>query len=455
MSSSLTRLLKPCCMKETTKFDAHSAQIFMESFASVILQNPSILTPGPTTGGGTQKQLVRQFVHMTFPLSARYMLKQADPQCLQDCYSAWKSVIDKSIDNMIFNDIVLSNNCHIYISSNSDTRSLVPSSPIVKHGFRQNKVEGVVAKVASTASSSIICQNCNGFHSFQYCPKNCMICHKGPLHKYMSKKCKSRSDQFPQRDSKVKNSHYEVCKHQLILYNGCNYSICSDISHSDYPHILSRSPILNQITTASDHQISPTGMINMAGLSAVYAPAINGSLVSISQLCKEKNACVIFDSSSAHGFILSNELISLFDKIKSIARQQDAICITGLLDPSDNLYYISSTNQSNSISYDNSNISSDIIAGSAFYSTAEFSTLQDQVRFFHEVWNHASQELMIHNIKHGRFLNIPSTLRKLFAVIFLTVKHVQLEIWLDVQIQLQQQQQQQHLVLLFLEKKLN
>jgi hypothetical protein len=60
-------------------------------------------------------------------------------------------------------------------------------------------------------------------------------------------------------------------------------------------------------------------------------------------------------------------------------------------------------------------------AGASFYATAELSSLATLVRFFHETWNHASEDVMVAIVQNNIFTNIPpaltaSAIRKYFPL---------------------------------------
>ena len=62
------------------------------------------------------------------------------------------------------------------------------------------------------------------------------------------------------------------------------------------------------------------------------------------------------------------------------------------------------------------------LAYGAFYYTAECPRLKDMVRFFHEAWDHPSQDLMCKIIDQQMFLSIPKELTsKVMRKHFVTV----------------------------------
>ncbi len=85
-------------------------------------------------------------------------------------------------------------------------------------------------------------------------------------------------------------------------------------------------------------------------------------------------------------------------QIKAIAEENNLLLCTATL-TADSLYDKHNTY----------NTSSPLFAGATYYQTAQFDTVAEVVRYFHESWSHCSTDLMIHILQNNVFTNIPST----------------------------------------------
>ena len=101
-------------------------------------------------------------------------------------------------------------------------------------------------------------------------------------------------------------------------------------------------------------------------MTADYVPFFVDSLISISQITKSLNSCVIFLQDVALNICLTPSIITSLNQIKSIAVDNNLIlCTTTLTD--DNLYAGDKQNTYNT--------SSPLFAGATYYQTAQMDTV--------------------------------------------------------------------------------
>ena len=141
----------------------------------------------------------------------------------------------------------------------------------------------------------------------------------------------------------------------------------------------------------------------------------------------------IFLKSGVIGVALNNDIINRLIKIKEIAELNDLILLEGNINEN-NLYEINNNpskyHKHSSIYQGHYGEAGSSLALAAFYQTAEFQTISEQVRFFHETWGHPSRDQMCWIVKHEVFKNIPATLtERAIRNGFLIVKLVQQLIW--------------------------
>ena len=108
-----------------------------------------------------------------------------------------------------------------------------------------------------------------------------------------------------------------------------------------------------------------------------------------------------FLEDSALNVCLNDSIISLLQQINSIAVGNNLLLSTATL-TRDNLYAMDNPVIQNKFI--------PLIANATYYQTAQFDTVADVVRYFHETWSHCSLDSMIHILKNNIFTNIPSTL---------------------------------------------
>ncbi len=130
----------------------------------------------------------------------------------------------------------------------------------------------------------------------------------------------------------------------------------------------------NCITT-HDRQTGCNGQLipilrqgSLINMPANYVPLFVDSLVSVSQLTKLHNNCIIFLEKSAMNISLTPSIITLLTKIHSIAVDENLILCTASLTAVDN---------SNT-----THLASPLLANATYYQTAQLDTVAHVVRYF-------------------------------------------------------------------------
>ena len=104
-----------------------------------------------------------------------------------------------------------------------------------------------------------------------------------------------------------------------MLDSGNNYSVISTLEHIDpNTDIIFRNTGEN-VGTAGGAQLAIEGEGIVKNLPAVYAPDTNISMISVQQLCNDRDAVVMFLKYGAVRIKLITETITYLNKIKQIA----------------------------------------------------------------------------------------------------------------------------------------
>jgi hypothetical protein len=149
----------------------------------------------------------------------------------------------------------------------------------------------------------------------------------------------------------------------------------------------------------------------MHDLPAIFVPDSIASLTSVSQFNREREAVSIFFKTGVLGIALDNDIMQHLLKIKDIAEKNNLILLEGKLNK-DNLYELHTHSSSCSPSIYQGHYGDAVqqAAMAAFYQSAEFRTISDHIRFFHEAWGHPSRDQMCWIIRNGVFKNIPQNI---------------------------------------------
>ena len=126
-----------------------------------------------------------------------------------------------------------------------------------------------------------------------------------------------------------------VSKKRLLIDSGCNTTIIASSDHSD-DNILYRD-YKELIATANGQLIPILGQGSILDVPANYVPLFVDSLISVSQVSKLHNSCVIFVKDLAFNICLTPSIVNLLNQIKSIAVADKLLLCTAPL-TADNLY---------------------------------------------------------------------------------------------------------------------
>jgi len=151
------------------------------------------------------------------------------------------------------------------------------------------------------------------------------------------------------------------------------------------------------------------------------------SLLSVSQTTLANNAIAIFTESDCHIVKLDKEILQLLNLILTKAKSKNSVLLNGEVV---NGLYICEMNDINKdasprtckLRYQTPFNSSELeipsskhvsFAGASYYTnipSASVKSISDLVYFFHELWNHVSEDIMCLIVKHKLILNLPEAL---------------------------------------------
>ena len=148
-------------------------------------------------------------------------------------------------------------------------------------------------------------------------------------------------------------------------------------------------------------------------------------MLSVSQTATSNNAIAVFTDSDCFIVKLNDEIKSLLTKLKKAAKSKDLILVNGKM--INGIYTCNSddlkdTNKSKECKFtygkDNSSLQTNNyidFAGASYYTnvpSASVDSIEELVRFFNEIWNHALMELMCSIVKNKLILYLPDDLTK-------------------------------------------
>ena len=411
---SYKSLLINIYMAKSEIFSQQLCDIYIQNVLNLLSQYPTLLDK--SHGGTSPKKFSEVVVHGIYPLTLRQDILDSGPVDLDEVISS----LYNEYDNYAIHNKIIAHTCQ-------------PSN---------KSSEGKVADVAIIQpTQERRCINCKLMHpNFTPCTATCTLCVGIKPHQFRDKKlcnnylnwiAKKKSDGTFRNNKKQSNnatsdsadlqalttqiselnSHLKnVSNKRLLIDSGCNTTIIASSDHSD-SNILYRDE-KESIATANGQLIPIIGQGSILQMPADFVPTFVDSLISVSQVTKLHNSCVIFLKDIAFNICLNPSIITLLNQIKSIAVDNNLLLCTAHLTV-DNLYAVDSKNTDNT--------SSKLLANATYYQTAQLDTVAAVVRYFHESWSHCSMDLMIHIIKNDIFTNIPSTLtekaiRKYFPV---------------------------------------
>ena len=244
------------------------------------------------------------------------------------------------------------------------------------------------------------CWNCTGLHFFNDCPNGCSKC---KTFDHLAKDCPKWKQQkknsavvktsSKQASSVVLNS---VDNYNAMLDSGCNGNFIHDISlvnnYSTDVHGTGHVEFPDQSTAP----IQGSGTV-LGILDADIVPSMQQSLISVSELAKH-GSVVVFDNDEALVIRLTEQVLPLLTQLKTYACTNSLVVLKAM-----NMNGLYRTHLPT--------ITSKKVANAGYYySGTKLNSLGEVVRFWHEVWNHASMDQMIHIVRGRIFDGLPAEL---------------------------------------------
>ena len=172
------------------------------------------------------------------------------------------------------------------------------------------------------------------------------------------------------------------------------------------------------VQVADGRTVNVTGTGKILNHNSSLVPQFENSLLSVSEITKSNNAIAIFTDSNCHIIKLNKDTLNILNNLILQAKSKNEILVDGkvinglYMCDYDDIKKTSST-KSCYLSYgiSKNTVTSDRnirLATASYYSnvpSVSVDSITDLVRFFHEVWNHASMELMCLIVKHKLVLN--------------------------------------------------
>lgn len=403
---SYKSLLTNLYMAKSDTFNQQLCDIYIQNVLNLLSQFPTILNK--SQGGTSPKKFSEVVIYGIYPISLRQDIIDSGPVNLDEVITS----LYHEYDNYAI---------HTKINAHTCPKSTTSS-------------EGKVADVAfiKPQETERFCINCKIMHpKSTKCTATCTLCVGIKPHQFRDTKlCNNYLNWINKRKSfkefkkqgnnvtvsaastdlndlqaltaqllELNSKLKTVSSKRLLLDSGCNTTIISCPDHSDNT-ILYRDD-QDSISTANGQLIPIVGQGSILNMPADYVPSFVDSLVSISQVTKLHNSCVIFLKDVAFNLCLTPQIISLLYQINSVAVADNLLLCTATL-TKDNLYAVDTTINNNKLS--------SLIANASYYQTAQLDSVADVVQYFHETWSHCSLESMIHILKNNVFTNIPPTL---------------------------------------------
>jgi len=206
----------------------------------------------------------------------------------------------------------------------------------------------------------------------------------------------------------------------LIIDSGCNHSCINDSSQSVSAIKLNRRRIKDTISVADGRTADIEGTGRILNHECSLVPSFPSYLVSVYQTNVSNKAITIFNDFECLIIKLDSDISKLLDKITAKAKSKNLILVTA---KQRNGIYQCDSDDINNINSSTEPIPTKTtttvaqpslhLAGASYYTnvpSATVDSVKELVRFFHEVWNHASMELMCSIVKNNLILHLPDTL---------------------------------------------
>ena len=441
-ATSYSTELPKLYMPKSTNFSRDAIQKFASIFLKTLLRNPNYSIP--TKGGTTPKKINEMFISGIQPSAFVVDIKRYGTETVNDTNKVIQLHLPK------FQQLV---NMGGYTSNIKPVELTITKIPQKSIGAKNGGQK---------------CQHCDQpGHGYLDCPSKaeCLRC-KTAAHPYWHRDCAYRQSKFAQRDNLQKGPQAKamaavvsapanteladlkasvaslatlmadliakVKRKKKLLDSGANISIISDTSHLDPNTTFCRAEEPRGVETANQSVMAISGSGTICGLEGALCDDAASSLISVSQLCKAKKAAVILDSCGAVAVTLDDEGIATLNEFKNNCFQKSQLLLTAHVNH-DSLYELDvSPVPPMSVNFHNATLvntsippvsyelhawspspevlQSHYTALGAYYYTADLPRYRDIVRFFHEAWDHPSEELMCRIVNDKVFDNIPKEL---------------------------------------------
>ena len=413
-------------------------RIPVETYSSTFMRKARL--DGTSILLNDEKEVVKTFVSGIYPSGFRKFLRDKEHKEMKPLLLEVSKQLKRADEAAkFFEDMGIDMGIIQPGTSNTAAKSILPNTKPPAPYFNQKIQKQVAAANTPTAALDLdslpqgLCYNCGrpghiakacrNKHS-KYCYK-CMDVHKFDYDKCMNmhsgiQKGKAAAANIPDVPDNTTDHHNlletqeelrllrellrtkEVRKNNVWVDSGANRTFIHSHLNSSTP-ILPLSKNDESGVLAANGEVSPIVGTGSLVVDGDFVPNFENSLVSVSQLCREKDASCIFDDIEMHGIRRTPYVISALNKIKNHAFENNLICISAK--QREGLYTTSmdTLRKNNFIVAENH-------AGAAFYATAEFPDLKQLVRFFHESWRHADADLMCSIVHNNSFDNLPKQL---------------------------------------------
>ena len=458
-------------MKPGISFSRELVDEYAFTFLATLIDHPTF--EDPKQGGTSAKKINLLFLAGLQPEHFRLQIEKFDTENARDTFETIMIVLPKYQESV---DI-----------------GMVPAGTRLEKspqavGIRTSTSSSTHAPTMTTTKSQPHpCYNCQKMgHRHEVCPQKdiCLRCPPGTLpHPYWHHtKCvyrKSTTDTFKlgkpagkalaaidsvtSENAALKleieqlKAALEVRQKKIYLDSGANISIIADVSHVD-PHTspsFCRAEEPHGVETANQTIMPVEGEGQIMGVTGKICTEAGASLVSMSQVLNEHDACAVITKSDAKVFKnsvgsdvivndLNNHVISTHTLLFVAPLNTESMYeITSphipIVDPPTHASETSLSTTSGALETSAGALAqppeelSDIAAtvtcdevdwkpsetvleqhrwayGAYYHLTAELPRLKDLVRFFHEAWDHPSRELMCKIVDNKMFTSLPKEL---------------------------------------------
>ena len=193
----------------------------------------------------------------------------------------------------------------------------------------------------------------------------------------------------------------------LIIDSGCNHTCINDPTQSTSAIKFNRRRTKDSIWVADGRAVDIEGTGTILNHNCSLVPKFPSSLLSVSQINKVNEAISIFTSSDCKIIKLDNSINNLLQIITTTAERNNLLLVNGIEENEiykclfKDLQHNNKSSKVRKLTIDNNSApqqaSTNKLAGASYYTnvpSASVDSIKELVRFFHEIWNHASLDLM-------------------------------------------------------------